>query len=240
MSIPRHRPDIVAVDPELPEDVRQHLRYLDGRPRWAGQRPPEPPKGLLGRLFLFRGERLRHMVYRRYVGGDDLNETTWPLAQRAEAAKFSIINNPVLHSGLMPHAERLRSELASDLWMFASRAAEWSRMDNIRRQLGRPDHQGLLPTAAFEGSDQALEQERAALERLVDGFESQATQLRAVNDRYQAWLTLQELAGHQDDFRNLLAADAADDHLAEAWGAHFTTARELAQHLDRELQRTID
>ncbi|WP_189784873.1 hypothetical protein [Streptomyces capitiformicae] len=172
--------------------------------------------------------------------GDDLNEATWHLAQRAEAAKGSIINNPVMYSGLIPHAERLRSELASDLWMFASRAAEWSRMDNIRRQLGKQDHQGLLPTAAFEASDQALEQERAALERLVTGFEDQATQLRAVNDRYKAWLTLQELAGHQDDFRNLLAADAADEHLAEAWGAHYSSAVELAQLLDRELRRAVD
>jgi hypothetical protein len=240
MGIPGHRPEIVAVDPELPEDVRQHLRYLKGRPRWAGQRPSAPPKGLLGRLFIFRGERLRHMVYRKYVSGDDLNETTWPLAQRAEAARFSIINNPVLYSGLIPHPERLRSELASDIWMFASRAAEWSRLDNVRRQLAKQDRQSLLPTAAFEGSDQALEQERAALERLVAGFENQATQLRAVNDRYQAWLALQELAGYQDDFRNLLAADAADEHLAEAWGAHYASALELAQGLDRELQRTID
>ncbi|MGW3725361.1 hypothetical protein [Streptomyces sp. NPDC000851] len=107
-----HRPDIVAVDPELPEDVRQDLKYLAGRPRWGGERPPEPPKGLLGRLF--RSERLRHMVYRRYVSGDDLNDNAWQLAQRAEAARFSIISNPVMYSGLLPHAERMRSELASD------------------------------------------------------------------------------------------------------------------------------
>ncbi|WP_455361911.1 hypothetical protein [Streptomyces sp. SYSU K21746] len=228
----------MAVDPELPEDVRQDLKYLAGRPRWGGERPPEPPKGLLGRFF--RSERLRHMVYCRYVSGDDLNDNAWLLAQRAEAARFSIINNPVMYSGLLPHAERMRSELASDFWTFASRAAEWSRMEGIRRQLGKQDRQGLLPTAAFEDSDQALERERAALERLVAGFEDQATQLRAVNDRYQAWQALQELAGHQDDFRNLLAADAVDEHLAKAWGAHYASALELAQLLDGELQRTID
>ncbi|MGW3725360.1 hypothetical protein [Streptomyces sp. NPDC000851] len=113
-------------------------------------------------------------------------------------------------------------------------------MEGIHRQLGKQDRQSLLPTGAFEESDQALEQERVALERLVVGFEDQAAQLRAANNRYQAWQALQELAGHQDDFRNLLAADAADEHLAEAWGAHYASALELAQLLDRELQRTID
>lgn len=235
MTTPKHRPEIVAVDPELPGDVWPAARYASP-PRWSAERPPKPLGGPLGWL-LFRGERLRYTVYRRYVSGNDLNDNAWQLAQRAQAARFSIINNPVMYSGLLPHPERMRSELASDLWTFASRAAEWSRMEGIRRQLGKRDCQGLLPAAAFEESDKALEQEYAALERLVAGLEDQARQLRAVNDRYQAWKTLQELAGHQDDFRNLLAADAADEHLADTWGAHYASALELAHLLDQELQQ---
>ncbi|GHE12886.1 hypothetical protein [Streptomyces alanosinicus] len=227
---------IVATDPELPEKVRQHLIYIQGRPKWNDERPPEP-SWFVGRTS--RNARYRHLVYRRYVSVRDLNDHARQLAERAETVRFSITCQPVLRSGLMPHADRLLSELASDFWTFARRAAKWSRMQRVHQQLVKQDPQGLLPTNAFEESGRALDQERAALERLVAGFEAQATQLRAVNARFQAWQSLQELAGHREDFRDLLVADAADGHLAEVCvgGAHYAVALELAQLLDRELQR---
>lgn len=224
---------IVAVDPELPEEVRQNLVYIQGRPEWNDECPSKP-SAFVSRVS--RNARNRHLVYRRYVSIHDLNDQARELAERAEAARASITCQPVLYSGLMSHADRLLSDLASDFWTFARRAAEWSRMHRVQQQWVRQDSQNLLPATAFEESDRALGQERAALERLVSGFEAQATQIRAVDARFQAWKALQEMAGHQEDFRDLLAADAADGYLAEAWGTHYAAALELAQLLDRDLQ----
>ncbi|AVH60754.1 MULTISPECIES: hypothetical protein [Streptomyces] len=52
----------------------------------------------------------------------------------------------------------------------------------------------------------------------------------------QAWQALQALAGHHEDFRDLLAADAVDEHTAGSWGVHYGQALQLARDLDADLE----
>ncbi|QIB49537.1 hypothetical protein [Streptomyces aureoverticillatus] len=238
---------VVALDPALPAEVRKRaVSSFQGQlnlrcdvPRWRADPPPAPTPSSRFTRFMDRvadstDMQLRYDLYRRVVRGDDLNAMAWGLAQRALAARAAItMALPDLQR--LPQAERLGAEVGEQMWQFAHRAAEWSRLHRVRREVLAGDPGGHLPEQALAAHDRALAQEESALKDMVVHLEDQAQRLSAARERQRALEALGQLAERAHDFSDLMAADAADRHAAETWDAHHEQAEALARQLDEDL-----
>ncbi|MFJ8390560.1 hypothetical protein ACIQ9Q_39925 [Streptomyces sp. NPDC094438] len=243
---PGAAPPLVEVDPSLgPEvgwEIARALHRMDPR-YWTWDRiQPNRGKhvgGWLHRRLVLIGRDLLERLHHRYTLVEDFDDLTWPLVERSSQTRRALMTTPAVgdpHLGI--DGARLGMELDEVAWSIAQRAARLTSLRRTRDASVSRDKTGLLPTETVTEVDSQLQDALTGIKALLDELEVLARHIRDVDDRYQAWLGLQQLTGRHEDFLELAASDAADHHLPQAWGGHYQQARTAAEQLSAAVNST--
>ena len=228
----------VIVDPELPEQVRRELEWtpLDALLGFSDPRPA--PRG---RRRPWQRRIAADTYHRRYVVPElDLRGDAVFLWQRTSRAARVIRRSEPVRRGLIDSV-RVAVVLPCHLWEVAERLALLSGPE--RRQssaLGQLDADDPEVRAVLDGQRRVRELTIADIEPRVRDLEAFADLAARADAALKRQRALQELAGLNQDYEELLARLGGSDNVLTAVDDVADELRAVAREADQAVRRAND
>lgn len=221
-------------DPELPADVRALLAAHPDVLEPAEASPPEPRRAWTVRGGRAKAQRLGREAHGRYLRGDDLDEQSRSLLLRAQTAVAVVRRSTVNGTGLLDDI-RNAVALPDQEWEIARTLRTITELRAAQRAID-PERLTGSVTAVLRERQQALNTALASVTERVVALEAYAQRTRVADAAYAEWMTVQELTGRDDEYRELLARTVRDRLADEQVAAMTSEARRIQEALDASVR----
>ncbi|MDA8370008.1 MAG: hypothetical protein M0026_09055 [Nocardiopsaceae bacterium] len=169
----------------------------------------------------------------RYLLAEDFDAPARALLVRAQTAVDTVTATPLAATG---HIDPIDNDilLPRQLWEIATALRRITDLRD-RARLQAPDRLGIDVDALIAQSRAALEAAQESVTTRVAALERYASFVTAAQEHHQRLHDLHRLLDEQQDYRDLLAATAADEHAV----AHISELTDRARLAEADLERAL-
>lgn len=163
----------------------------------------------------------------------DLNDSCRGLLLRAQCAIGDVLTSQVCDGELAGHCPDERA-LRRHEWEIATALRDISRLQS---EIDTSRAPGPLTTAVLKSHEEALKRARDSTTSRITALEYYAAQVRAAELARQDWQHAQKLSGLNDEYLDLLARTAGDEHAVTELTDLAAQAQAAAQALRESLRQ---